>query len=195
MRNIKFKRRLYSVINKVGLIVSGLGASGIVTSAISEPISNGGVATGLGVAITGLATHLIMYNKEYSYNFIDDYIDSLKDNPFYKSGLLTELDKLDMFEIYLCDPSHRYSEIEQTELFNDLYYDEVLVEKKLEILDKEDESIYDLYCYIEHLEVMEHSKKYLELKKKFLNLNNNISNYPINKKEKNKILKFKNRSN
>ena len=197
MRKIKnSKRKLYSIINKSGLTTIAVGTSGVIASTLSEDINTTGVVTGLLVATVGAITHLIGHNKEYKNALKDNDLDIKRHNNFYRAALLREQEKLDKFEFYIDEIINKYEEEDRNLIKDDLFYDELLVERQLEVLDldpeEEQDEIDEITEYIEYLESIEKSSIYLDLKRKFLHIGdkNNTCSFPNQDEEPKKIKKL-----
>lgn len=183
MRNIVFRKHLYSALSKTGFLTFGLGAASLTYNALQPTLNQNMIVTGLGVAVGGIATHLVMNYKAVEIDSKFEYIDSLKNNKFYKEGLYREKEKLEMLEDYLDYVIDSYSTEDQKTIKENLRYEQVVVDKKIELIEENDkEELNDLLDYINSLNGYELSEVYLELKDKFFNTNRHSNN---------KVLKFK----
>lgn len=174
-------KKMRTFINGAGIATFLCGTGEIAYHCINTDMDHTGVFVGLGVAAVGLATHLVMHNIDYRENLEKElkYLDleEKRNNEFYRNSLLKEQQKLELLDLYLDNIIYKYpSEIRST-IEDDLISDQLLIDKKIEILDFDEEENSDeeldvLMESINYLESLNKSKEYTKIKNKIFNLDN-----------------------
>ena len=173
------KRKLYKRIGKIGLGLSCLtGFLPVAYNIIKGRTDQIGILSCYSTFLVGTILSQYMMNKA------DEYEEELPERKVPKSellynGLIKEQRDLNLFEIYLNDVLYKEDVKTREDVLDSLYYDQILVEKKLEVYDIDesdidyDEEIDRICGTIDYLESYEKCDKYIELKNKYFKLNRN----------------------
>lgn len=189
-RIVKYSTLITSVSSfAIGMIPSFIGDVNVPAAVVGTSVCT----------VAGIAS-IISNNILYRYNKREELLDKQKESELYKKNMEKDMEKFEMFGMFVLSKMRNYDDEKRSEIINDYDIDMEILEKKMELLKEDDEeSIDELYERIDYLSSFIKSEEYIDLKEQFYKVNNNsVVNFKVpnqeTKKERN-ILLFINKKN